>query len=256
MGPRGWLTNSSKWTVIVRITNIEPGVGEAPGPHTVRDDDACTYHVIESADGTPLLHLQASMGGGKAVFSMQFDRDSAGRLFEIFSDADVLSRLTLDWQHIDADGFERLIARLLELSGAYTKINRLMNVNAPDCGRDIEAFLQVSDGLGAETLERLIVQAKHWPERGVSASEIADLVHTKMPLWEGEPVRRLTIATSGSFTRDAIHWTEVHNGAAHRPTITLWSSSELERMLSRWPTLAAEFGLITPRPDPPSFTPS
>ncbi|MFJ4649701.1 restriction endonuclease [Nocardia sp. NPDC088792] len=240
----------------MRITNIEPGVGAAPRPHTVRDEDVCTYRVIESADGTPLLHLQVSTAGGKASFSVQFDRDSAGRLFEIFSDADVLSRLTLDWQRIDADGFERLIARLLELSGAYTKINRLMNVNAPDCGRDIEAFLQVSDGLGVETLERLIVQAKHWPGRGVSASEIADLVHTKMPQWEGEPVRRLTIATSGSFTRDAVHWTEAHNRAAHRPTITLWSSSELERMLRRWPTLAAEFGLITSRPDRSPLTSS
>ncbi|MBF6300525.1 restriction endonuclease [Nocardia amamiensis] len=241
---------------MARITKIEPGVGASPLPHTVRDDDVCTYRVIESADGTPLLHLEVSSADGKSSFSMQFDQESAGRLFEIFSDAEVLSRLTLDWQRIDADGFERLIARLLDLSGAYTKINRPMNVNAPDCGRDIEAFLQVTDGLGAETLERLIVQAKHWPGTGINASEIADLVHAKMPQWEGEPVRRLTIATSGSFTRDAVHWAETHNRAAHRPTITLWSSSELERMLRRWPTLAAEFGLITSSSSGSPFTPS
>jgi hypothetical protein len=241
-------------TAIVRITNIEPGVGVTPYPHAIRDDAACTYGVIECADGTPLVHLQAT--NAKSSMSMQFDRQSAAQLLEISSNAKVLSQLALDWQRIDPDGFERLIARLLELSGAYTKINRLTNVNAPDCGRDIEAFLQLSDGLGTETLERLIVQAKHRLGRGTDASEIADLVHTKMPLWEGEPVRRLTIATSGTFTRDAVHWTETHNRAAHRPTITLWSSSELERMLRRWPSLAAEFDLITSNPARQSGTPS
>ncbi|MFD6397649.1 restriction endonuclease [Nocardia sp. NPDC060249] len=234
------------------ITNIEPGVGESPRPHRVRDHQICTYHVIEADDGTPLLHLslrEGRHGQLKSSASMQFDRASARQLIEILGAADVLSQLTLNWQRVDADRFEQLIARLLEVSEAYTKINRLMNVNAPDCGRDIEAFLQVSDGLGAETLERLIVQAKHWPGRGVSTSDISDLVYAKMPLWEGEPVRRLTIATSGSFTRDAVQWVENHNRAGDRPLITLWSSSELERMLRRWPTLAAEFDLISPKSD-------
>jgi hypothetical protein len=41
------------------------------------------------------------------------------------------------WDRIDADGFERLLARLLEQSASYGGIKRLMNVNAPDAGRDI-----------------------------------------------------------------------------------------------------------------------
>lgn len=59
-----------------------------------------------------------------------------------------------------------------------------MNVNATDAGRDVEAFRRVSDGLAAERLERVIVQAKHWPSRGINSSEIADLVHAKLPLWK------------------------------------------------------------------------
>ncbi|MEU6585603.1 hypothetical protein [Nocardia sp. NPDC046763] len=59
-----------------------------------------------------------------------------------------------------------------------------------------------------------------------------------------EPVRRLIIATTGAFTDDAVRWVEIHNNAATRPMIILWSSSELERMLRRWPTVAAEFGLL------------
>ena len=147
------------------------------------------------------------------------------------------------WDRIDADGFERLLARLLEQSGSYLRITRLMNVNAADAGRDLQAYRRVNDGL-SERHERVIVQAKHWPKRGVSASEISDLVHTKLPLWEGEPVRGLIVATTGSFTQDAVRWVDDHNRAAKRPDIVLWSSTELETLLRRWRAVSAEFGLI------------
>ncbi|MGM1061367.1 restriction endonuclease [Saccharothrix sp. Mg75] len=148
------------------------------------------------------------------------------------------------WERVDADGFERLLARLLEHAGTYTNINRPMNVNAADAGRDIEAFRRVSDGLAAERLERVIVQAKHWPGRGINSSDIADLVHAKLPLWEGEPIRGLIVATTGSFTQDAVRWVEQHNREARRPDITIWSSAELEALLRKWPAILAEFGLL------------
>lgn len=148
------------------------------------------------------------------------------------------------WDRIDADGFERLLARLLEQSGTYVNISRLMHVNASDAGRDIEAYLRVTDGLIAERLERVIVQAKHWPSRGINASDIADLVAAKLPLWEGEPVRVLIIASTGSFTQDAVRWVDDHNRAAKRPDIKMWSSSELDALLRKWPALLAEFGLV------------
>ncbi|MFI5959784.1 restriction endonuclease [Cryptosporangium sp. NPDC051539] len=150
----------------------------------------------------------------------------------------------IGWDRVDADGFERLLVRLLEKSGQYTRISRLMKINAPDGGRDIEAYLRVSDGLADERLERYIVQAKHWPARGIGPTEIADLVHAKLPLWEGEPVRGLIIATTGSFTQDAVRWIDAHNLAAKRPRLVPWSSSELDGFLRRWPAVIAEFGLI------------
>lgn len=150
----------------------------------------------------------------------------------------------IHWDRIDADGFERLLGRLLEQSGAYLRITRLMNVNAADAGRDIEAYRRVGDGLISERHERVIVQAKHWPARGVNASDISDLVHTKLPLWEGEPIRGLIFATTGSFTQEAVRWADDHNLAAKRPDITLWSSNELEALLRKWPAVIAEFGLI------------
>lgn len=150
----------------------------------------------------------------------------------------------VQWDRLDADGFEKLLTRVLEQAGSYIRITRLMNVNAADAGRDIEAYQVVSDGLLSEDHLRVIVQAKHWPARGVGASEIAELVHSKLPLWEGEPVRVLIVATTGSFTQDAVRWVDDHNRAAKRPNIVLWSSSELEAILRKWPAVLAEFGLV------------
>ncbi|MEU0480734.1 restriction endonuclease, partial [Streptosporangium sp. NPDC006013] len=148
------------------------------------------------------------------------------------------------WDRLDADGLERLLTRLLEQSGSYVRIARLMNVNAADAGRDIEAYRVTNDGLLADRQERTIVQAKHWLSRGVNASEIADLVHAKLPLWEGEPIRSLIVATTGSFTQEAVRWVESHNASAKRPAIFLWSSNELEALLRKWPAVLAEFGLV------------
>jgi restriction endonuclease len=160
---------------------------------------------------------------------------------------ETISSLTwsqVHWDRINADEFERLLTRLLSESGSYVRITRLMNINAPDAGRDIQAYRRVADGLVSERLERVLVQAKHWPRRGIGSSDIADLVHAKLPLWEGEPVRGLIVATTGSFTQDAVRWVDNHNSAATRPEIVLWSSSELETLLRKWPPLAHEFGLV------------
>ncbi|MGV9817955.1 restriction endonuclease [Nocardia xishanensis] len=149
----------------------------------------------------------------------------------------------INWDRVDADGFERLLARLLEQSHTYLRITRLMHVNAADAGRDIEAYRRVGDGLTTERHERVIVQAKHRPTHGITASDISELVCAKLPLWEGEPIRGLIYATTGSFTQEAVRWVDAHNYAAKRPDITLWSSHELEALVRKWPLLVVEFGL-------------
>ncbi|WUI02888.1 restriction endonuclease [Spirillospora sp. NBC_00431] len=148
------------------------------------------------------------------------------------------------WERTDADGFERLLARILEQSGSYVRITRPIHVNAADAGRDIEAFRRISHGLTGERFERVIVQAKHWPKRGINASDISDLVYSKLPLWEGEPIRGLIFGTTGYFTQEAVRWVDDHNREAKRPDIELWSVSELESFLRKWPAVLAEFGLV------------
>ncbi|MFE2955081.1 restriction endonuclease [Nocardia tengchongensis] len=143
------------------------------------------------------------------------------------------------WGHLDADFVEQLVAQVLDQSPAYVRVNRLMHLNAPDSGRDIEAYCLVSDGLTETRHERAIVQVRHRPTRSVSGTDIAELVHAKLPLWEGEPIRRLIIATTGSFTQDAVRLIDDHNFAAKRPTIIAWSSHELQALIRKFlPTVA------------------
>lgn len=151
--------------------------------------------------------------------------------------------LQVKWNAIDADDFERLITRLLRESGSYGRITRLMDVNAADAGRDIQAYRRVDDGLIGERWQRVVVQAKHWPKRGIGASTIAELIYAKLPLWEGEPIQGLIMATTGSFTQDAVRWVDEHNRAAKRPDIVLWSRNEVEILLQKWPHIVEEYGL-------------
>lgn len=201
-------------------------------PHDVRDIAMFDWPVFRP-------HVELVLYGEEAPVPVQVD-DLASLAGTTASPVPA----AVQWNRIDADRFERLLARLLEQSGRYTNINRPMNVNAADAGRDVEAFRRVSDGLAAERLERVIVQAKHWPSRGINSSEIVDLVHAKLPLWEGEPIRGLIIATTGAFTQDAVRWVDRHNREARRPDITIWSSADLEALLRKWPAILAEFGLL------------
>lgn len=57
-------------------------------------------------------------------------------------------------------------------------------------------------------------------------------------------MRGVIIATTGSFTQDAVRWVDAHNRAATRPDIVLWSPSELDALLRKWPAIRTEFGLI------------
>lgn len=54
----------------------------------------------------------------------------------------------------------------------------------------------------------------------------------------------MIVATTGSFTQDAVRWGDQHNREARRPDITIWSSSDLEALLRKWPAILAEFGLL------------
>jgi hypothetical protein len=62
-------------------------------------------------------------------------------------------------------------------------------------------------------------------------------------LWGTPVVRGLIVATSGSFTTDAVAWHETHNDQGKQPYIDLWSEARLNTLLSERPWLVAKYGL-------------
>jgi hypothetical protein len=56
-------------------------------------------------------------------------------------------------------------------------------------------------------------------------------------------VDEIIIATSGRFSSDAVMIAEKRNRERERPDVQLWPDSQLEILLARRPSIAANFGL-------------
>lgn len=145
----------------------------------------------------------------------------------------------LNWGHLDAEEFERLLYTLISSTEGYENPDWLMRTNAPDRGRDLAAERVQRDALSGTHRSKVIVQAKHWPTKSISVSDISTL-KDQVEVWEPEI---LVLATSGRFTGDAVNWVEQHNKKGVRPKIEFWPESHLERLLAERPDLVAEFGL-------------
>lgn len=150
--------------------------------------------------------------------------------------------IALAWARLDDDGFERLLYDLLRSFPEHQNVQWLMQTRAPDRGRDLSMDRVLQASAGAVRNERVIVQAKHWLKRSVSAADVAATVAGTV-LWQPPVVRGLVIATSGRFTADGVAWAEKHNNDGKTPFIDLWPESTLETMLAQKPYIAAVHGL-------------
>jgi hypothetical protein len=65
----------------------------------------------------------------------------------------------------------------------------------------------------------------------------------QMKLWEPPRVDVFVIATSGTFTTDAVDYVEKTNQGDTGMRIEMWPESHLESLLARRPALIAEFKL-------------
>lgn len=88
----------------------------------------------------------------------------------------------------------------------------------------------------------MIVQAKHYPGRSVTLTEISSTV-AQMNLWQPPTVDALVIATSGRFTTDGVQWVEAHNSKSQAPRVELWPGVQLEALLAPHPGIVAAHGL-------------
>jgi hypothetical protein len=148
----------------------------------------------------------------------------------------------LAWSALSADGFERLLFNLLNDFSNHENVQWLTHTNAPDRGRDLSFDRVLHDPTGGARVERVLVQAKHWLSKSISATDVNDAV-AAVKLWEPPTVHVLIFATSGRFTSDAIAWIERHNSKAVAPYIDPWPDSKLESLLAQKPHIAAANGL-------------
>lgn len=153
-----------------------------------------------------------------------------------------VATLSLPWEVLDDNGFERLLYDLLRSYKEHENVQWLMQTRAPDRGRDLSMERVLSDGTGGIRRERVIVQAKHWRSRSVSGTDIAATVY-QCEQWEPPAIRGLIVATSGRFSADAVGWAEKHNEKGVLPLVELWPESKLESLLAERPYLAAAHGL-------------
>jgi hypothetical protein len=148
----------------------------------------------------------------------------------------------IDWAKLTPDQFEHMLYDLIRVRPGYQNVQLLMKTNATDRSRDISAERVIKDGAGLVRTERVIIQAKHWLSQSVPPLEIERAVN-HMALWGTPVVRGLIVATSGSFTTDAVAWHETHNVQGKQPHIDLWGEARLNTLLSERPWLVANYGL-------------
>lgn len=148
----------------------------------------------------------------------------------------------LNWEKLTPSDFERLIFTLVASERNYENPQLLININAPDRGRDISAYKISKDSLSGVTRKRVIIQCKHWRDKGISLPDISTL-KDYIKLWEPDRVDILIIATSNNFTADAVKFVEQHNRSDSALTIELWPESHLAMILASRPSIVADFGL-------------
>ncbi|WP_311389424.1 restriction endonuclease [Corynebacterium haemomassiliense] len=151
------------------------------------------------------------------------------------------STLGFDWSGISYKDFERLLFDVLSALEGYENVEWLTESDAPDRGRDIYLDRMLRDSSGGCRIERVIVQAKHYPERSIQPYDIEKAM-SAADSWIGAPVSCVIIATSGNFTDTAV---DTVNGRNLRgtPRIEMWNRSFLERLLNQHPRLIDDYGL-------------
>lgn len=150
----------------------------------------------------------------------------------------------LGWTSLSPEEFERVLFNILLALDGYQNVEWVMNTNAADRGRDISAERVIPDAGGETRTERVLVQAKHWQSRSLATKDVSDCL-VSIPLWEPPPVHCLIIATSGSFTQDAVTLIEKRKHDNQQPRIEMWAKGRLESLLAQKPAIIAEFGLAS-----------
>lgn len=207
--------------------------------HLLRFGEVHDWHEIATVDW-PSVQLDidaAKVGEADPIPVPDVDLGDIGKT-ELTGHATTI----LKWTAINPEGFERLLFDIFHDLDGYQNVQRLMNTNAPDRGRDISLERVVSDSSGTIRNERVIVQAKHYTSKPVGAVDVQSSL-ASLSIWEPPIIQFLIIATSNAFSADAVQVIEKHNNNGKQPQIEMWPASKLELLLSQRPKLAITYGL-------------
>jgi restriction endonuclease len=240
-GEDRWAELASLFSRIERLTgDLVPGkAGWNDMRRHLSFQQPCDISDIATMDWLSVrLEVQTSLYGDREPLPVAVD--DLADLVRARPSGPVSTRL--DWAKINDEDFEALIFELVRRTEGYENVNWLMKTNAADRGRDIEAYRVVRDPLAGVRRYRIIIQCRHWQRRSVGRSDLIDCAES-VRLWEPALIDELIIATTGRFSQDAVELAEKRNRERAIPAILPWPNSHLEALLSRKPSLAAQFRL-------------
>ena len=148
----------------------------------------------------------------------------------------------LNWSVLNDESFEHLIYLIVADTPSYENAKRLMKTNAPDHGRDISVDRVEHNSLSGVHHYRTIIQCKCWHTKSVGDTDIAKVI-TRIGFWKTPKVNELVIATTGTFTENAVSYVDNHNFSDKALRIEMWPESHIGRILAKRPDLIAQFGL-------------
>ena len=148
---------------------------------------------------------------------------------------------SLAWDHLDDDGFERLLYDLLRDVPEHENVQWMTKTRATDRGRDLSLDRMLKDGSGGVRSERVVVQAKHWLSKSVGPDDVQNTL-ARVQIFRPK-FRALLVITSGRFSIDAVAYAEQHNEIGMAPFIDLWPDSKLETLLALRPGMVAAYNL-------------
>jgi hypothetical protein len=142
------------------------------------------------------------------------------------------------WRTVTGGQLEELLHGLLEAMGATSLIWRAGSANAvtaSDGGRDLEAVFDRPSPDGELDRQRWWVECKgrnETVERGAVQQAILDAsARTDIDV--------LVVATNSRFSNPTRDWVDERERSFPRPSIKLWDKDRLDRLVRRYPTVAA-----------------
>lgn len=142
------------------------------------------------------------------------------------------------WDEVTGAQLEELLYGLLDAMGASSLVWRAgsaTGVTAADGGRDLEAIFDRPSPDGELDRQRWWIECKG----RTGTVERAAVQQALLDASARPDVDTLVVATNSRFSNPTRDWVEERTGSFPRPIVKLWDRDRLDRLVRRYPTVAA-----------------